>query len=140
MACAGWYIMAARDIDAQIQELPIFCYYDKLRFTQFGAMDCANFYGIQVESGKKQQALYPAMGRQHVRFLNQNKLVFNAQPRAEFKSINYLYVVDGTTVYQFDKFYNRKTLPINVALGAPIWFATLAVGTVVYNMMTDGTN
>src|SRR5690606_28121379 len=109
-------------------------------FTQFGAMDCANFYGIQVESGKKQQALYPAMGRQHVRFLNQNKLVFNAQPRAEFKSINYLYVVDGTTVYQFDKFYNRKTLPINVALGAPIWFATLAVGTVVYNMMTDGTN
>jgi len=132
--------MAARDIDAQIQELPIFCYYDKQRFTQFGAMDCANFYGIQVESGKKQQALYPAMGRQHVRFLNQNKLVFNAQPRAEFKSINYLYVVDGTTVYQFDKFYNRKTLPINVALGAPIWFATLAVGTVVYNMMTDGTN
>lgn len=123
---------------AQIEPLPIFCYYDKQRFTQFGAMDCANWYGIQVESAKKKQALYPAMGRQHVRFLNQNRLVFNAQPRVEFKSINYLYVIDGTTVYQFDRFYNRKVLSISVALGNPIWFATLAVGTLVYNMMTDG--
>lgn len=125
---------------AQIEPLPIFCYYDKQRFTQFGAMDCANWYGIQVESGKKKQALYPAMGRQHVRFLNQNRLIFNAQPRVEYRSINFLYVVDGTTVYQFDRFYNRKVLPINVALGTPIWFATLAVGTLVYNMMTDGNN
>ena len=123
---------------AAIQPLPIFCYYDKQRFTQFGSMDCANWYGIQVESGKKKQALYPAMGRQHVRFLNQNRLVFNAQPRVEFKSINFLYVVDGTTVYQYDRFYNRKVLSISVALGTPIWWATLAVGTLVYNMMTDG--
>lgn len=122
---------------AKIEDLPIFCYYDKQRFTQFGAMDCANWYGISVESGKKQQALYPAMGRQHVRFLNENKLVFNSEPRAIFKSINYMYVVDGTTVYQVDRFYNRKTLSINVALGTPIWFATLPVGTQVYNMMTD---
>lgn len=132
--------MAKNPEGAQIEQLPIFCYYDKQRFTQFGAMDCANWYGIQVESGKKQQALYPAMGRKHVNFLNQNRLVFNAEPRAEFKSINYLYVVDGTTVYQFDRFYNRKTLSINVALGTPIWFATLAVGTTIKNMMTDGTN
>ena len=125
---------------AAIQPLPIFSYYDKQRFTQFGAMDCANWYGIQVESGKKKQALYPAMGRQHVRFLNQNRLVFDSQPRAEFKSINYLYVVEGTTLYQFDRFYNRKVLSIGVTLGTPIWFATLAVGTLVYNMMTDGTN
>lgn len=123
---------------AQIEQLPIFCYYDKQRFIQFGSMDCANWYGIQVESGKRKQALYPAMGRQHVRFLNQNRLVFNAQPRVEFKSINYLYVVDGTVVYQFDRFYNRKVLTISVSLGTPIWFKTLAVGTLVYNMMTDG--
>jgi len=132
--------MAQNPYAATIEELPIFCYYDRQRFTQFGAMDCANWYGISVDSGKKQQALYPAMGRQHVRFLNQNRLIFNAEPRAEFKSINYLYVVDGTTVYQFDKFYNRKTLSINVALGGPIWWATLAVGSIVYNMMTDGQN
>lgn len=123
---------------AIIEQLPIFCYYDKQRFTQFGSMDCANWYGIQVESGKKQQALYPVMGRQHVRFLNQNRLIFNSQPRAVYKSINYMYVIDGTTVYQFDRFYNRRTLSITVSLGGPIWFDTLAVGTLVYNMMTDG--
>jgi hypothetical protein len=121
-----------------IEPLEIFCYYDKQRFTQFGSMDCANFYGVSVESGKKTQALYPAMGRQHIRFLNQNVLIFNAQPRAAFRSINYLYVIDGTTVYQFDSFYNRKVLSISVALGGPLWWATLAVGTLVYNMLTDG--
>lgn len=131
--------MAAKAPEAaEIQQLPIFCYYDKQRFTQFGAMDCANWYGIAVESGKKQQALYPAMGRKHINFLNQNRLIFNAQPRAEFKSINYLYVIDGATVYQYDRFYNRKTLSINVALGTPLWFATLAVGTTIKNMLTDG--
>lgn len=125
---------------AHIEPLPIFCYFDKQRFTQFGAMDCANWYGIQVESGKKAQALYPTMGRKHVNFLNQNRLIFNAQPRVEFKSIHYLYVVVGTTVYQYDRFYNQKILPISVSLGTPIWFKTLAVGTMVYNMMTDGNN
>lgn len=133
-------VALAKQEAASIKPLPIFCYYDKQRFTQFGSMDCANWYGIQVESGKKKQALYPTMGRKHVNFLNQNRLIFNAQPRVEFKSINYLYVVDGTTVLQYDRFYNRKVLPISVALGTPIWFATLAVGTVVINMMTDGNN
>ena len=133
--------MAARAPEAaEIQQLPIFCYFDKQRFTQFGAMDCANWYGIAVESGKKQQALYPAMGRKHVSFLGQNRMIFNAEPRAAYRSINYIYVVDGTTVYQFDRFFNRKTLSINVALGGPIWFATLAVGTTIKNMMTDGQN
>lgn len=125
---------------AQIEQLPIFCYYDRQRFKQFGAMDCANWYGVAVESGKKKQALYPAMGRQHVTFLNQNRLIFNGQPSAEFKSINYLYVVQGTTLYQFDRFYNRKTLTTDLTLGAAVWFATLPVGTLVYNMLTDGTN
>ncbi len=132
--------MAARPYDAQIEQLPIFCYYDRQRFTQFGAMDCANWYGIAVDSGKKQQALYPAMGRKHVSFLNSNRLVFDAEPRAIYKSIRYLYVVDASSVYQYDRFYNRKTLSIHVALGTPIWFATLAVGNVVYNMMTDSVN
>ena len=132
--------MARNEVSAQIEQLPIFCYYDKQRFTEFGSMDCANWYGIQVESAKKQQALYPAMGRKHVNTFNQNRLVFNSQPRSEFKSINFLYVIEGTTVYQYDKFFNQKILPINVALGGDIWFATLAVGTVVQNMMTDGTN
>ncbi len=135
--------MVARKMQEwQVVDLPIFCYYDKQRFTQFGAMDCANWYGIQCESGKKQQALYPAMGRQHIfdPISKQNMLIFNGQPRAEYKSINYLYVIDGTTVLQYDRFYNRKTLSISVALGTPIWWATLPVGKLVYNMMTDGVN
>lgn len=127
-------------MNAKIEELPIFCYYDKQRFTQFGSMDCANWYGIRVDSAKKQQALYPAMGRKHINFLNQNRLVFNTEPTTEFKSIDYLYVVDGTQIFQFDRFFGKKTVPIELALGATIWYATLAVGTIVYNMITDGEN
>lgn len=127
-------------MSASIESLPIFCYYDKQRFTQFGSMDCANWYGMQVESGKKKQALYPAMGRQHVNFFNQNRLIFNGEPRAHFKSLNYYYVVDNAVVYQYDRFYNRKILPITVALGTPIWFASMAVGALTYVMMTDGNN
>lgn len=125
---------------SKIEELPIFCYYDQQRFKQFGSMDCANWYGIAVESGKKKQALYPAMGRAHVHFLNQNRLIFNSQPRAIYKSFKYMYVVDGTSVFYFDSFYNKHVLNINVSLGGPIWFATLPVANFVYNMLTDGVN
>ena len=65
--------MAKNPEGAKIEPLNIFCYFDVQRFTQFGAMDCANWYGIQVESGKKQQAMYPTMGRKHVEFLGENK-------------------------------------------------------------------
>jgi hypothetical protein len=132
--------MPIEQAPAKIEDLPIFCTFDKQRFTQFGAQDCANWYAISIESGKKKQALYPTMGRAHVHFFNQNRLIFNAEPVAIFKSINFLYVVDGTIVYQFDKFYNRKVLPISVTLGEEIWAATLAVDTNVYVMMTDGHN
>ncbi len=119
-----------------IQPLPIFCYFDKQRFTQFGSMDCANWYGISVESAKKKQAQYPAMGRRHVNVLGQNKLIFDAEPRAVFKTVNYFYVVDGTRVYQVDAAFNRKQIG-TVALGTNIWFAFLQVGALTYAMMTD---
>lgn len=119
-----------------IEPLPIFCYYDKQRFTQFGAMDCANWYGIAVDSGKKKQAQYPTMGRKRVSVLNQVKLVFDDEPRAVFKTVNYTYVVDGTIVYQVDAAFNRKQIG-TVTLGTNIWFAFLPVGNVTYAMMTD---
>lgn len=119
--------------------LPIFCYYDKQRYTQFGSMDCANWYGVGVEDGKKQQALYPAMGRKHVNVLGANKLIFDAQPRATFKTINFAYAVDGTRVFQIDKFYNKKLIG-NVSLLGKLRFAFLAVGTLIYAMMTDEKN
>jgi hypothetical protein len=123
---------------AHIEPLDIFCYYDKQRFTQFGTMDCANWYGIAVESGKKGQAMYPMMGRKHIEFQGINRLVFDGQPRFVYKSIKYMYVVTGTTLWQFDKFFNRRVMTIDLTLGANIWFATLAVDTKVYNLVTDG--
>lgn len=122
-----------------IKTLPIFCYYDKQRFTQFGAMDCANWYGVSVDTGKKKQALYPAMGRRHVSFLNENKLIFDDEPRAVFKTINYFYVVVGTRVFQIDRFFNQRQIG-SVALSGELWFDFLAVGTLVYALLTDETN
>lgn len=122
-----------------IEQLPIFCYYDRQRFTQFGAMDCANWYGISVASGKKKQALYPTMGRKHIRVLNQNRMIFNGQPRFEYKTIDYAYVIDGTQVYQIDSFFNAKLIG-EVSLTGKVWFAYLPVGNIVYAMLTDEEN
>ena len=122
-----------------ISELPIFCYYNVQRFTQFGSMNLANWYGVKAEGTKKGQALYPAMGRKHVTFLNQNKLLFNSQPRALFRSIDFVYIVDGSTVYQVDKFFNQKAIG-TVGLTSQIWFAFLPVGSLVYCMITDEEN
>jgi|SRR5579863_866555 len=122
-----------------IQALPIFCYYDVQRFTQFGSMDCANWYGIQVEAAKKQQALYPAMGRKHVHFLNENRLIYDVEPRDEFRTINYLYVIDGTQVIAYDVFFNATQLG-SIGLTGTLWFAYLPVGNVTYALLTNGTN
>lgn len=122
-----------------IQALPIFCYYDVQRFIQFGAMDCANWYGIQVESGKKKQALYPAMGRKHVHFLNENRLVFNTEPRDEFRTIDYMYVVEGTNVLRYDAFFNEQTVG-TIELTGTLWFAYLPVNDTVYALLTNGIN
>lgn len=122
-----------------IEELPVFCYYDIQRFTQFGSMDCANWYGVAVEAGKKKQAMYPCMGRKHVTFLNENKLIFNQEPRVIFKTINYFYVIDGTTVYAYDRNFNQQIIG-SIALTGNVWFAFLPVGNLVYAMMTDEKN
>lgn len=122
-----------------IEPLPIFCYYDKQRFTQFGSQDCANWYGIQAPTGKRKQALYPAMGRKHISFLQQNRLIFTDQPRTIFKTIKYFYVIIGTQVYQYDAFYNQKLVG-SISLTGSVWQAFLTVGTVVYIMLTDEKN
>jgi len=122
-----------------IEELPIFCYYNKQRFLQFGAMDCANWYGVSVEDTKKQQALYPAMGRKHITFQGVNRLIFTQEPRQVFKTLNYIYVIDGTRVIQYDRFYQAKTLG-NISLTGEVWFDFLPVGNVIYALLTDETN
>ncbi len=123
----------------KLEELPIFCFFDKQRYLQFGSMDSANWYGVVVDAGKKKQALYPCMGRQHVVSDNENKLIFNVEPRFIFRTINFFYVVEGTIVYQYDRFYNQ-TIVGSVSLTGNLWAAFLAVDALVYIMMTDGTN
>lgn len=122
-----------------IEQLPIFCYYNQQRFTQFGSMDCAGWYGITAPDTKKQQALYPTMGRQHIVSLNQNKLIFNSEPEFIFKTINYSYIVEGTQVYQVDLFFNKKVIG-TIDLTDGVWFAYLPVGNVVYALLTDEIN
>lgn len=123
----------------EIAPLPIFSYYNKQRFEQVGSMDCANWYGLAVPDTKSGQALYPAMGRKHIEYFGENKLVFDSEPRVFFKSIDYLYVVVGTSVLQFDKHFQQKNLG-NVGLGGQIWYDSFAVGTKVYVGITDSAN
>lgn len=121
-----------------VEQLPIFAYYNKQRFNQAGSMDCANWYGIAANDSKNEQALYPCMGRRHINFFGTNRLIFNNEPTRIFKSINYFYVIDGTSVFQVDKFYNQVFLG-SIPLGSTVWNAFLPVGNLVYVMITTGT-
>lgn len=122
-----------------IENLPIFSYYNKQRFTQFGSADLANWYGIQVPDTKKGQALYPAMGRKHIEYFGQNVLVFNEEPSQIFKSIDFVYIIVGTQVIQIDKYYNQIILG-NVPFQSQNWFAFLPFGTTVYCLLTAQTS
>lgn len=118
-----------------ITELPIFAYYNKQRFTQFGSLDCANWYGIAAPDTKKMQALYPAMGRKHIEVAGQNALVFNQEPSQLFKTINFAYFIVGTQVIQVDRFYNEIVIG-NVPFASTNWFSFLPVGNLVYAVLT----
>lgn len=104
-------------------------------------MDCANFYGVAVPDTKKGQALYPAMGRAHINFLGENKLIFNAPPRFIFRSINYVYIVVENQVIRIDKSFQEQLITsagLELDDTAKIFFAFLPVGSFVYCMFTDG--
>lgn len=122
-----------------VQPLDIFCSFQVQRFTQYGPEDCANWYHVQAPKGKKGVALYPAMGRKHIETFSINRFVFNSQPRAAYKTINFMYVVVGTQVIQIDRFYNETVIG-SVQLSGRIWFDWFAIGTSIYAMITDETN
>ena len=133
-----------------IKELPIFNSYDVQRFKQFSPQDCANWYITQAPSGKKEKAMYPTMGRKHIRRGNQNILNFGIQPRKIFRSIDFLYVVVGATIYQVDVFFNTKIISdaTFTRTGGDLRFAylpctqTIASVTTqsVFCMLCDGSN
>lgn len=118
-----------------IEQLPLFSYYNRQRFTQMGCADIAGWYGVAVPDTKNGQALYPTMGRAHIESSGLNVLTFFQEASQFFKTIDYVYAVVGTQIIQFDKFYNIKIMG-NVPLGSQVWFAFLPVGNVVYAMFT----
>ena len=133
-----------------VKELPIFSYYDKQRFTQFSPMDAANWYLIDAPSGKRKKAMYPTMGRKHFNRNGLPILVFGTQPRKLFKSISFLYVIVGSSIYQVDINFNVRLLvtPEFTEVGVLLNFAylpTVQTGTSgetqpVYCGFVDGTN
>jgi hypothetical protein len=135
-----------------INDLPIMNYYDTQRFKQFSPQDAANWVLYEAPSGKKKVASYPAMGRRHVRVNNSNILVYDQEPRAIFRSLDYVYIVVGSVIHQIDHAYANKTLiPELFDSSKQLYFAYLpTVQTptdilqppyqAVFCMITDGTN
>lgn len=132
-----------------VTDLPIIGYYDRQRFTQFNPADTANWYMVASDIGKKKVAMYPTMGRQHVSFLNQNRLNFGQTPRAIYKSINYWYSVVNDQIYRIDKFFNQIEITTGTKLttiNGNIFFTYLVAGdpaiagNTTYACFTDGQN
>ena len=130
-----------------VTDLPIIGYYDRQRFVQFNPADVANWYMVPSELGKKKVAMYPTFGRQHVNFLNQNRLIFGKQPRAVYKSINYWYSVVNDQIFRIDKFFNLVEITTTtklITINGNIFFTYLVAGdpadpgSTTYACFTDG--
>ncbi len=123
-----------------IEQLPIICHYNKQRFIQYCPQDAANWYITPCETGKRPQAMYPTMGRKHIRTNGINRLIFTQEPRVIFKSIDYMYVVVGAQLYQVNSSYTLFPLnnPDFQTTSSAIWSTFLTVGSEVYVCFTDG--
>lgn len=95
-----------------IKPLPIINAYDKQRFSQFSPADIANWWIAQAPTGKKERALYPAMGRAHIQVNGINQLIFSTQPRKIFKSIDFAYVIVSNEIFQINSQFSVKEITI----------------------------
>lgn len=122
--------------------------YDRQKFKQYNPEETSNWYITQSENGKNEFAFYPTMGRKHIRFLNQNRLIFDAQPRGIFKTVNFYYIVVANRIYRFDENFNRVEITTGeISPGVPrtldtsngnVYFTYLNVGKVTFACFTDG--
>ena len=126
--------------DFEIADLPILGYFNRQRFPQFCPEDCANWYLIANPNGKKKLAMYPSMGRKHVNYLGQNRLIFNAQPRAVFKSKIYAYYVVNNTILRVDRFFNIIEISgaSLVTFTGNVFFTYLVVNEITFACFVDG--
>ncbi len=126
----------------EIKPLPILGPYRRQRFKQASPEDCANWYLMKGENTKRPYYFIPCMGRAHVSYLGSNQLIFGSEPRGLFKTIKYMYVVDGNTIYRIDAQYNK--IPISgtqvTSNSGPVYFDYLVVNTLVFACFTDQQN
>jgi hypothetical protein len=115
-------------------------YYDQQRFKQFNPSDCANWYLVQNDLGKKKVAMYPVMGRRHISFLGTNRLIFANEPRGMFKSINYSYYFIENSIIRVDKLYNEVEISQGkiITLSGKVFFTFLVTPDVTFACFTDG--
>ncbi len=123
-----------------IQPCPIIGQYDKQRFTQFGPEDCANWVMQKAESGKKKLALYPTMGRRHIRYGEVNRLIFNSEPRGLFRTVNFWYVVVNNSIFRIDKNYNQVEISSNSlqTLQGNVFFTYIVAVNITFAVWVDG--
>lgn len=133
--------MGANNKDGQyeIKQLPIVGNYDVQRFLQFSPEDTANWYVVTGKNTKRPTAMYPTMGRRHIDLLGFNQLIFDAEPRAIFKSIKYAYVWVGNAVFRVDNQFNSVNISGDkvTTFAGPVYFAFLVVNTIVFSCFTD---
>jgi hypothetical protein len=113
-----------------IESLPMIGFYNQQRFRQFDPSDTANWFIVGSETGKKKAAMYPVLGRQHVRYLDQNQLIFPAEPRDVFKSVNYWYVISLNKIYRIDAQFNVLEITENLfpTVAGDVYFTYIVTG------------
>lgn len=120
--------------------LPIVGDYNVQRFRQFSPEDSANFYVVSGTNTKRPFALYPTFGRRHISYLGVNRLIFAAESRGLFHSINYWYNVVGNTIYRVDRFYNQVDITQGnfLTTNGNVFFTYLVVNTITFACFVDG--
>lgn len=93
--------------ESALRDLPIVGYFDVQRFKQFSPANCANWYLVPDDLGKKKVAMYPVLGRKHIQYLGENKMIFAGEPRGMFKTVKFGYVVQANRIYRIDQFFNQ---------------------------------
>lgn len=132
-------------MNARQEEMPsqfkLIGQYDRQKFKQFNPEDTANWYITQSENGKNEYAFYPTMGRKHINFLDQNRLIFSAQPRGIFKSVNFYYIIVSNRIYRYDALFNQveiTTITRLDTLRGNLYFTFMIVGKITFAVFTDG--
>jgi hypothetical protein len=125
----------------EVKPMPIIGQFNRQRFKQLGPEDAVNWYVIKGKDTKRPYAMYPVMGRAHIRTGNFNRLIFGAEPRKPCKTINFSYFVVGNEIIQVDSQWNQKTITsagntLATSSGS-VYFDFLVVNNIVFACFVD---